>query len=179
VLSTRPYYRSTYVFVSAARRRLDLRTFDDPVLRGLKIGVEEIGSDGGNTPPAHALARRGMSSNIVGFKLWDEESVESPPGRIVDAVVDGTIDVAVIWGPFAGYFATRHPAGLLDVVPVSATFDPPSIPFAYDMSMGVRPGDGAFKAELDGILDRRKGDIGKILAAYGIPIVTVEAHTDK
>jgi len=180
VLSTKPYYRSTFVFVSATRRNLQLRSFDDPVLVGLQIGLEEIGSDGANTPPAHALARRGLAGNIVGFKLWDVESVESPPGKIVDAVSSGAIDVAIIWGPFAGYFAKRHPAGSLQVVPVSAgAADPPTRPFAYDMSMGVRPGDTAFKTELEGILDRRRRDIEKVLEEYGIPIVVAEPHTEK
>lgn len=177
VLSTKPYYRSTYVFVSPTRRNLQLRSFDDPVLRRLKIGVEEVGSDGGNTPPAHALARRGLAGNIVGFKLWDVESVESPPGKIIDAVSSGAIDVAIVWGPFGGYFAKRHPAGSLEVVPVSpASSDPPSIPFAYDISMGVRPGDTAFKSELEIILDRRRREIEGILEQYGVPLVSARRH---
>ena len=179
VLSTKPYYRSTYVFVSSTRRHLQLRSFDDPVLGRLKIGVEEIGSDGANTPPAHALARRGLAGNIVGFKLWDVDSVESPPGQIIEAVLSGAIDVAIVWGPFAGYFAKRHPPGSLAIVPVSATIDPPAIPFVYDMSMGVRPGDAAFKAELEEILDRRRGDIERILGEYGIPVLVVEPQTEK
>jgi quinoprotein dehydrogenase-associated probable ABC transporter substrate-binding protein len=180
VLSTKPYYRSTYVFVSPTRRNLQLRSFDDPVLRGLKIGVEELGSDGGNTPPAHALARRGLAGNIVGFKLWDVESVESPPGKIIDAVSSGAIDVAIVWGPFGGYFAKQHPAGSLKVVPVSpASSDPASIPFAYDMSMGVRPGETAFKTELEVILDRRRGEIERILEQYGVPLVNRALHSGK
>jgi len=180
VLSTKPYYRSTYVFVSPTRRNFQLRSFDDPVLRRLKIGVEEVGSDGGNTPPAHALARRGLAGSIVGFKLWDVESVESPPGKIIDAVTSGAIDVAIVWGPFGGYFAKRHPAGSLEVVPVApASSDPPSIPFAYDMSMGVRPGDTAFKTELEAILDRRRGEIERILEQYGVPLVKVQPHSGK
>ena len=180
VLSTKPYYRSTYVFVSPTRRNFQLRSFDDPVLRRLKIGVEEVGSDGGNTPPAHALARRGLAGSIVGFKLWDVESVESPHGKIIDAVTSGAIDVAIVWGPFGGYFAKRHPAGSLEVVPVApASSDPPSIPFAYDMSMGVRPGDTAFKTELEAILDRRRGEIERILEQYGVPLVKVQPHSGK
>jgi quinoprotein dehydrogenase-associated probable ABC transporter substrate-binding protein len=180
VLSTAPYYRSTYVFVSSARRNLQLRSFDDAVLGQLKIGLEEVGSDGGNTPPAHALARRGLAGTIVGFKLWDVESVESPPGRIIDAVASGAIDVAIVWGPLAGYFAKRYPAGSLEVVPVAAgSSDPPSIPFAYDLSMGVRPGETAFKTELEDILDRHRGEIERILQAFGVPLVNVQPHSDK
>jgi len=169
VLATRPYYRSTYVFVSARRRHLNLRSFDDPILRQLKIGLDEIGEEGANTPPALALARRGIVGHVVGFKMWDVDSVENPQGRIIDAVAAGDIDVAIVWGPFAGFFARRHP-GALEVVPVPVTTDQPAFPFVYDISIGVRPGDEALKQELESVLDRRRMDIRRILEDYGVPL---------
>jgi quinoprotein dehydrogenase-associated probable ABC transporter substrate-binding protein len=170
VLATRPYYRSTYVFVYAKSRNLDLRSFDDPVLRELRIGLHALGQDGANPPPAVALARRGIVSNVVGYRMWD--SAESPPGRIVDAVAAGDIDVAIIWGPFAGYFAKRQPIAL-EVVPVTEAGEAHAVPFEYDISIGVRPEDRAWKEHLEGIMDRRKGDIRKILIEYGVPLVDV------
>lgn len=172
VLATKPYYRSTYVFVSAKSRHLQLRSFDDPVLRGLRIGIHASVEDGSNQPPAHALARRGITGNIVGFKMFDEESVANPQGRIIDAVANGDIDVAIVWGPFGGYFARREKVAM-EVTPVSPLVDPPSLPFAYDISMGVRKGEDGFKSELEGILDRRRADIRKILDEFGVPIVRV------
>ena len=179
VLATKPYYRSSYVFVYPKRRNFQLRSFDDPVLRPLSIGLEEIGADGANTPPAHALVRRGLVRNIVGFKMWDVNAVENPQGRIVDAVAVGEVDVAIVWGPSAGYFARRQPAAALEVVLVSSTTDPPMIPLAFDIAMGVRQGNTALKAELEGILDRRRADIERILEAYGVPLVEVRPHRGK
>jgi quinoprotein dehydrogenase-associated probable ABC transporter substrate-binding protein len=178
VLPTRPYYRSTYVFVYARSKHLQLRSFDDPVLRQLKIGLHAFAEGGANAPPAHALARRGIVENVVGFTMFDVDSVESPAGRIIDAVAAGEIDVAIVWGPFAGYFAKRQRAAL-EVVPVSPSIDPPSLPFVYDISMGVRKGEGAFKKELDGILDRRRADIQKILKRYGIPLVGMTPRSSR
>src|SRR5947209_8279022 len=66
VLTTKPYYRSTYVFVSRHDRGLQPGSLDDPSLRRLRIGVQLIGSDGTNTPPEPALARRGIVANGVG-----------------------------------------------------------------------------------------------------------------
>ena len=170
VLATAPYYRSTYVFVSAQSRHLRLRSFDDPVLRRLKIGLHASVEDGHNQPPAAALARRGIVDNIVGFRMFDDESVVNPQARVIDAVASGDIDVAIVWGPFGGYFARRQKVGL-DVVPVWPAVDPPSLPFAYDISMGVRKGDDSFKAELEAILDRRRHDVRKILGEFGVPLV--------
>ena len=102
VLATRPYYRSSYVFVYPKSRHLQLRSFDDPVLRELRIGLHEVGEDGANQPPAHALARRGIVRNIVGYTMWDVDSVANPPGKVIDAVAEGEVDAAIVWGPFGG-----------------------------------------------------------------------------
>jgi mxaJ protein len=72
VLTTRPYYRSTYVFVSRKDRGLKIRSFDDPALRKLKIGVQLIGDDYHNTPPVHALSRRGIVGNLVGYSVYGD-----------------------------------------------------------------------------------------------------------
>ncbi|MFL5365557.1 MAG: hypothetical protein ACJ781_08790, partial [Myxococcales bacterium] len=102
------------------------------------------------------------------------EGVANPQGRIITAVANGDIDVAIVWGPFGGYFAKQQKKGL-NIVPVSPSVEPPGIPFIYAMTMGVRPGETALQAELQGILDRRRKDIEKILGAYGIPLVRTEA----
>jgi cytochrome c oxidase subunit 2 len=95
ILTTRPYYRSTYVFVSRRDRRLDLRSLDDPRLRTLRVGVQLVGDDGQNTPPAHGLASRGVVGNLVGYTLYGNYMEPNPPARIVDGVAHGDIDVAI------------------------------------------------------------------------------------
>ncbi len=170
VLATKPYYRSTYVFVYRKDAKHQLRSFDDPAMRELRIGLHAIGEDGANPPPAHALARRGIVKNVLGFKMWDEDSVENPQSQIIDAVVARQIDVAIVWGPLGGYFAKRQKEHL-QVVPVSPRVEPAGIPFIFDISMGVRPGETALKAEFDEILDRRRSDVRRILDEYGVPRV--------
>src|SRR5688500_9815124 len=103
VRATAPYYRSSYVFVTRADRKLDLRSLDDARLKELKIGVQLVGDDGANTPPVHALARRGIIDNVVGFSVVRADG--SAPGDIVEAVAAGELDVALAWGPTAGPFA--------------------------------------------------------------------------
>src|SRR5689334_18377660 len=107
VLATAPYYRSTYVFVSRRDRSQPITSFDDPRLRHLKIGVQLIGDDGVNSPPAHALSNRGIVRNIVGYTVYGDYAKPHPASRIIDAVIKGDVDVAVVWGPLAGFFAAR------------------------------------------------------------------------
>lgn len=165
---TRPYYRSTYTFVTRAADSLDITSFDDPRLRELRIGVQVVGDDYTNTPPAHALANRGIRDNIVGYTLYGDYTQPNPPARIVSAVASGEVDVAVVWGPLAGYFASRQPVPLM-VVPVSPQVDLPFLPFVYDIAFGVRRGEDALRAELDAALARRADDIDAILRDYGVP----------
>ena len=90
----------------------------------------------------------------------------------------GAIDVAIVWGPFAGYVATRQPIEL-EVVPVSPSADRPSLPFVFDMAMGVRHGEDLFEAELEAILDRQRQAIQQILRDYGVPLVDLTAINEK
>lgn len=166
--TTRPYYRSSYVFVSRRDRGLDIASFDEPRLSRLRIGVQLVGDDGANTPPAHALANRGMITNVVGYMVYGDYAQESPSANILRAVVGGDIDVAVVWGPLAGYFAMGAPVPL-NLRPVSPQVDLPFLPFVFDIAMGVRRGEDALRRELDAALIRRRPQIDAILAAYGVP----------
>lgn len=166
--TTRPYYRSTYVFVTRAQRQLDVSGFDDERLRALTIGVQMIGDDFSNTPPAHALARRGIVQNVRGYMVYGDYAKDAPPRAIVDAVAKGDLDVAVVWGPLAGYFAARSQEPLT-LKPVAPAQDGPMLPMTFDISMGVRKGDSALREELDRVLERKKAEIAKILEEFGVP----------
>ena len=168
--TTRPYYRSTYVFVSRRDRHLAIRSFDDPALRRLKVGVQLIGDDAANTPPAHALANRGIIRNVTGFTVYGDYRQPNPPARIIDAVANGTVDVAVVWGPLAGYFAKRSRVAL-DIVPVSPRVDLPYLPMVFDIAMGVRRADTTLRARLDEVIVRRRPAIDSILKSFGVPLV--------
>ena len=170
VLTTRPYYRSAYVFVSRSDRHLNVRSFDDPALKQLKIGVQLIGDDYNNTPPVHALSRRGVIGNLVGYSVYGDYSQANPPARIIEAVVERKVDLAIAWGPLAGYFAKRSGVKL-DLIPVSPLVDPPALRFSFDISLGVRPDDEALRQELQRVLDRRHSAIDSLLGRFGVPIV--------
>ena len=170
VLTTSPYYRSTYVFVYRPENGLTVRSLDDPILRTVKIGVQLIGNDGANSPPAHALARRHIIENVVGYSVYGDYAQPNPTARIIEAVATGAVDVAVVWGPIASYFARSQPVPLV-VVPVTPSRDTPTLPFVFDIALGVRRGEEAFRAELDAILQRRRPDINRILDEYGVPRV--------
>ena len=169
-LTTRPYYRSTYVFVTRRDRKLSIDSFDDPRLKKLKIGVQMIGDDYTSSPPAHALANRGIVRNVAGYMVYGDYAEESPTRRIVEAVAKGEVDVSAVWGPTAGYFIRKSRVPLV-ATPVNPQIDVPFLPFVFDIAMAVRRGDTALRDRLDAVLARREKEIDAILREYGVPRV--------
>jgi len=176
VLRSNPYYRSTYVFVTRRTLEPELRTFDDPRLKRLRIGVQMIGDDGANSPPAHALARRGIVDNVRGYMVYGDYAHEAPLAPIMNDVAAGTLDVAVVWGPVAGYFARRSRVPLR-LTPVSPQIELPFLPFVFDIAMGVRRGDSTLRAQLNDALARRHADVERLLDSYGVPRVGATRRT--
>jgi quinoprotein dehydrogenase-associated probable ABC transporter substrate-binding protein len=172
---TEPYYRSTYVFVYRKDRHLNLRSFDDPRLHRLRIGVHVIGDDYDNVPPAAALAQRHIVRNVVGYSIYGDYSQPNPPARLIEAVAHGDIDVAIAWGPLAGYFAHQTTTPL-EVVPVSPHVDVPFLPFVFDIAMAVRRGDDTLRARLDSVIERRSDAIQQLLDGYHIPRLPLTAE---
>ena len=167
VRTTTPYYRSSYVFVTRTDGP-DVQSFNDPVLHQVKIGIHLIGDDGSNTPPAHALSRRGIIDNVRGFMIYGDYNDPNPPARIIEALGKGEIDVAIVWGPLGGYFAEREGVPL-KVTPVRPIFDGPQLPMIFDISMAVRKENDTLRQEVDAALARRRPEVDAILAAYGVP----------
>ena len=166
VLTTKPYYRSTYVFVS--RRDGDhapLASFDDARLPALAIGVQLPGDDLAATPPGHALALKGAIDNVTGFPLIGPSPSAA---RIIAAIDAGTLDAGVLWGPQAAFFA-RQAKTPLALVPARPPHELGAMPFEFGIAMGVKRGDKALRDRLDEVLVRRRADIDAILAAYGVP----------
>lgn len=168
--TTRPYYRSTYVFVTRDADDLDDLTLDDARLKKLRIGVQLVGDDAMNTPPAHALSRRGIVENVRGYMLYGDYHQPNPPAAIVDAVARSDIDVALVWGPLAGYFAKRSKVPLR-IEPVKPWLDDAQWPMQYDISVGVQKNNAPLRREVEKILAGHKGAIRGLLTRYGVPLV--------
>jgi mxaJ protein len=177
-LTTDPYYRSTYVFVTRKDRNLDIRSINDPRLKQLKVGVQIIGDDYNNSPPAEALAKRGAVKNVVGYTVYGNYLTPNPTARIVEAVAKSDVDVAIVWGPQAGFFAAQQTVPLT-ITPVQPKADGP-VPFTFEISLGVRRSDAQFRKQLDRILARHKQDIDRLLAEYHVPRINApDPHRER
>ena len=167
VLTTDPYYRSAYALIYRANATYQLKSLDDPRLRTLQIGVHSMFGDQVYLPPGTILAHRGMVNNVHGYDLFaDYYRHANPSANLIKAVADGDVDVAIAWGPLAGYFATREPVKLT-VVPLAHTHT--KLPFQYTISMAVRHDNTALRDKLNAFLAAHRAKVHQLLAEYGVP----------
>lgn len=169
--TTRPYYVSSYAFLSRSDRNLDLRSLDDARLRKLRIGVHILGDEDDNLPPVNALISRGIVHNLVGYSIFGHLDEKNPSADLIQAVTDGKVDVAIVWGPLAGYFA-RQSSVPLTLTPIRSDPEHPALPMSFAIGIGVRPQDEALRQKLDAELERRQPEIQRLLVSYGIPQVS-------
>lgn len=168
VATSKPYYRSTYYIVTRTDKKLDIKSLDDPRLKKLRVGVNLLDGDYTNTPPAHALSAHGITGiGVVGFPGFYDDVHH--PGEIIDSLAKGNIDVALVWGPIAGWFSKQSGVQMtLTALPDSDSVD---LPFAYSVAIGTRRSDRELRSLIDEILVRKKPEIDKILMEYNVPTV--------
>jgi mxaJ protein len=170
--TTAPYYRSGYVFVTRQNGKLrDIKSLADPRLKKARIGVTLLPSDE-QLPPTMALSHYGVVGNLHGYLGWYND--EDRPEDIVNAVANDSVDVAIVWGPLAGYFAKRSKVPL-KIIPLGERDSLADVPFRYNIAMAVRRRDRELRDSLEKTLKKRAPEIQGILKQYGIPMFPVVA----
>jgi mxaJ protein len=166
-LTTQPYYRAAYGFVSRSDRSLSVESLADPQLRSLRIGVQLDSDASGLTPPVRVLAQLGIVENVHGYDVQADRAGDGPAGSIMDALARGEIDVAILSAPLAGYYVKRF-AGNFSLLPVPESQSSTSA--AVDVCLGVRRADPLLRDELNDVLARRRTEIDGILSEFGVPV---------
>jgi mxaJ protein len=172
--ATKPYYRSGYMFLSRKGSGLEnINSLADPRLKKLKIGVNLfVSSDGEHSPPEMALSRYGVVGNLVGYSVAYDDTVR--PEGIINAVAKKDVDLAIVWGPQAGYFIQKSPVPMV-LTPLASDVDSATgYPMSYNIGMAVRRRDRAFRDSLNTLLDRKAPQIQNILKEYGVPAFPVK-----
>src|SRR5260221_6928261 len=150
VLGTKPYYRSSYVIAYRKGGGHAVSSLDAPELKTLRIGVYA------NTPVEESLARRGLLDHLTAYSLFfDPQGDRDRPAKLLDDLIAGTVDVAIPWGPLAGYYVTKLHAPLELV----ALPDGTGVPLSFSVGMGVKKGNRDLKNLLEASIDRRQAEI--------------------
>ncbi len=166
---TKPYYRSTYALVFASGKGMDhLKSSEDFLrldkakLNSLRIGIYD------RSPASEWLSRHDLVEHGVPYQMLNADPQQYPGEIIEKDLAAGKIDVAIVWGPIAGYFAKRVKSPALTVVPMRSE---PGVRFDYQMAMGVRYGEREWKQQVEALIDSRQAEIQAILREFGVPLV--------
>jgi quinoprotein dehydrogenase-associated probable ABC transporter substrate-binding protein len=164
LLTTFPIYRTTYVLAYRNDKGLELSGLNDPKLKDLKIGVFQTSGI------REALAKRGIVDKVsLQVQSHDGDLVpEHQPYWVVQDVLDGKLDVAAVWGPFAGWLKTMKNEPLT-IQPVN--LDDDRVPLEFDLAIGVRKTDAFLKYMLEFALEDKADQVAQILKDYGVPLV--------
>jgi quinoprotein dehydrogenase-associated probable ABC transporter substrate-binding protein len=165
--TTNPYYRSVYVMVTRKADNITADKIEDPALKNLKIGLTA------GAPPADIAAKNGLAANIRPYDLYVDTRVQTPGKDMINDLAKKEIDVALLWGPIAGYYAAQH-GDELKITPL--VNEPKSTRMEFYITMAVRPGENKWKNDINNLIRENKAEIDKILRDYHIP--TLNARGD-
>ncbi len=166
VLNTNHYYTAAYVLIVRADSPLaGVETLEDPRLQDKTIGVIA------GTPPSTNLAIYGLLGKVRPFQLMVDRRFFSPAEDMISQVASGELDVGILWGPIAGYYAKASKVPLT-VIPLVKERQGPRMTFR--ITMGVRQSDANWKRDLNRIISEHQGEIDAILASYGVPVIKGE-----
>jgi quinoprotein dehydrogenase-associated probable ABC transporter substrate-binding protein/PQQ-dependent catabolism-associated CXXCW motif protein len=171
VQETNPYYRSTYVEVYRTADADKYKSLDGPFMGLAKIGVVA------GTPPADLLVRKDLAQNIRPYQLVVDTRVEKPAKTMIEDLAAGRIDVAMLWGPIAGYWAEQQQVPLT-LVPLAS--DPrQGLRMDFRITMGIRQGEPEWKHELNRLIEELQPQITRILESYHVPLLDGQGNLVK
>jgi quinoprotein dehydrogenase-associated probable ABC transporter substrate-binding protein len=166
VLTTTPLYRTTYVFTYRNDRGFDIKGFDDPRLKKLKVGVYETSAI------RTVLIDHGVSRVQIHYLSHDADLVpEDQPSYQVQQVIDGKIDIGAVWGPLAGYYKVVKNAPLV-IQPANLMDE--YTPLQFDMAIGVRRSDHELQKRLEAAMRAQHDALKAILTSFGVPLVSCD-----
>jgi quinoprotein dehydrogenase-associated probable ABC transporter substrate-binding protein len=163
VQSTNPYYRTAYALVLRPASALDgVDTLADPRLKGKRIGIVA------GTPPATNIAVNGLMMSAKPYPLVIDTRVDSSAEAMMRDFATGDIDLGVLWGPMAGYYAMQAKPAMAVVPLVKETSGPR---LAYYITMGVRGADQDWKRQLNRLIAENQPAINRLLTSFGVPLL--------
>jgi quinoprotein dehydrogenase-associated probable ABC transporter substrate-binding protein len=160
--NTNPYYHSGYMIVTRAGSGIDARSLGDPKLADKRIGLIAA------TPPTDLLLRHGLMPNVTSYALAIDTRYDSPARSMIQDILDGKLDLGLLWGPIAGYYIKHQK------LPLQATLlsnEDTATRLDYHIAMGVRANEVDWRRRINQAIQRHQAEITRILVEYGVPLL--------
>ena len=165
LLNTNPYYSSAFVLLYRADADFELTSLSGKALKEHELRIGLVGG----TPATELLLGNDLITQVVPYRPVVTTNAELPSELIFKDMLNGKLDVALLWGPVAGWLNQRH-GSRFKLVPLVSDHSNEH-PLVFQITMGVRRGEIQWKRKLNKVLRRNKDKIAAILTAYGVPLV--------
>jgi mxaJ protein len=173
--TTRPYYHSTYALVfnkdgplGGIKSASDIDSLAPEVKSKLRIAMFDGGAPGTSWIVKHGLVGQGIP-----YQVMTGDASQNTAMVLANDFKEKKLDMAIIWGPMAGYVVKQR-QGQLRAIPMQSE---PDIKFDFAMSMGVRVPDKERKELLNGLIEKNASEIEAILKSYEIPLLPIMSET--
>lgn len=170
--TTRPYYRSTYALVYAKQRGWDdLKSAEDldRLSPERKSKLKMAMFDG--SPATTWMLNHHLIEYAIPYQTMTGDATVNTAQTLEKDMKDGKLDMAIVWGPIAGYLQYHNKPGSFEVIPMRSE---EGAKFEFPISMGVRFPDKERKEELNALIERKADDILALLREYRVPLITNE-----
>ena len=162
VQNTNPYYHSIYALVYAQKNKPLSLNFSDPEYKNMTIGIVA------GTPAANLMAKHGLLAQIKPYQLTVDTRYFSSGKQMIIDIENDVIDVAIMWGPIAAYYANLSKQSI-EVIPLIE--ETKILKLDYGITMAVRFNDQEFKHNINQVLKSKKAEIVAVLKEYNVPLL--------
>ncbi len=165
--TTDSYYHTGYMMVTRTADNITTDHVGDWHIAGRRFGLIAA------TPPTNLVVQHNLMDQTAIYQLMVDTRIDQPAHAMITDIAGGRVDVGLLWGPIAGYYAKK------DHLPLRLTFLSPEdskLRLDYHIAMGVRPADVAFRRRLNEVIAREQPQITQILRDYGVPLLDEQNH---
>ena len=166
VQNSNPFYNSSYVFMSLEEKNINIKTLFDPEIKEKKYKIGIIHA----TPPTSYVAKYKLFEQVKFYRQAADPRKQKPWADITNDLVDGKLDIAILWGPLAGYEAKKAKKPIT-IVPLTKEETVSRGKLVYRFTMGIRKNEPEWEKTINNLIKDNQEEINEILREYGIPLL--------
>ena len=166
VQNSNPFFSSSYVMMTLEEKNINIKSLSDPIIKekNYKIGIIHA------TPPTSHVAKNKLFEQVKFYLQAADPRKQKPWTDITNDLVNGELDIAILWGPYAGYEA-KLAKKKIKLVPLTKEEKVGRGTMVYRFTMGIRRNEPEWAKTINNLIKDNQSEINEILREYNIPLL--------
>ena len=166
VQNSNPFFSSSYVMMTLEEKNINIKSLSDPIIKekNYKIGIIHA------TPPTSHVAKNKLFEQVKFYLQAADPRKQKPWTDITNDLVNGELDIAILWGPYAGYEA-KLAKKKIKLVPLTKEEKVGRGTMVYRFTMGIRRNEPEWGKTINNLIKDNQSEINEILREYNIPLL--------